>query len=123
MATKIIYTQVIIDFEHKQGDTFRKKIEFKTKTGNVEAADDITTSTFRMQISSDVKGVDVVKTLTLGSGLAVESTNKLVITLTAAETAVLSGLYYYDIQRTYADTTVVTRPEGRMEFKPDVTHG
>jgi hypothetical protein len=123
MSTKITYTKVVLDFEHKQGDTFRKKIEFKTKTNNVESPDDITTSTFRLQIATDVKGENVVKTLTLGSGLSVESTNILVITLTAAETAALNGLYYYDVQRTYADTTVVTRPEGRMEFKSDVTHG
>ena len=123
MSTLISYTKVVLDFEHKQGDTFRKKIEFKTKTGTTESPDNITTSTFRLQISTDAKGSNVVKTLTLGSGLSVESTNKLVVLLTAAETALLNGLYYYDVQRTYQDGTVVTRPEGRMTFKSDVTHG
>lgn len=123
MSTLISYTKVVLDFIHKKGDTFRKKIEFKTTTNNVESPDDITTSTFRMQIATDVKGVEVVKTLTLGSGLSFETTNKLVIEISAADTALLDGLYYYDIQRTYVDGTVVTRPEGRITFQSDVTHG
>lgn len=117
----ISYTKIVLDFEHKRGDSFRKKIEFKLKNGSTISADNITASTFRMQIAKNANGTNVVKTLTIGSGLAFESTNKLVITLTAIETQALDGLYYYDIKRTFPDATVVTRPEGRITFKSSVT--
>jgi hypothetical protein len=121
MSVTVSYTKCIVDFIVKKRDTFRKKIEFNTKTDGVVAPDDITTSTFKVRIATKPDGGDTIKELTLGNGLSVESTNKLVLTISASDMNIAAGVYYYDVQRTYPDTTVVTRPQGRFIIEADVT--
>lgn len=115
----IKYGQVEINFEAKRGDTFCQRIKYSLKNGDVTTHDDITDSDFIMCLTKDADGDNNVLTLTLGDGLEIEDDNILVVTITAEQSKDLTGAYYYDIERTYPDGTVATRPEGRINFKPD----
>jgi hypothetical protein len=43
--------------------------------------------------------------------------------LTAAQTGALTaGQYFYDVQRTYADSTVHTRFQGDVVVENDISH-
>ena len=121
MATLISYTKAVVDFRVKRNDTFRKKIEFNNKIAGVITPDDITASVFKVRISTKPDEGLTIKELTAGAGLSFESTNKLVMTIPAAEMNIAAGTYYYDVQRTYPDGTVVTRPEGRFIVDADIT--
>lgn len=118
----IDYARVEINFIAKRGATFRKKIKFSTKSGNTVTADNITGSTWTMKVSRYPDGGEVALTLSAGSGLGFDGTDKLVVTISAAQSAALNGIYYYDIKRTYPDNTVAIMPEGTITFKPNVTN-
>lgn len=120
-AAAITYTKAVVDITVKRRDTFSTKLQFSTKSGTVITPEDITASTFKMRIANAVSGGQTIKELTPGNGLAFEGTSNLVITIIAADMDMPAGIYYYDVQRTYPDGTVVTKPEGRFIVDADIT--
>jgi hypothetical protein len=121
MSTQISYTKVVGDLTAKRGDTFRIKISFFTRTNGVLSPDDITASTFKMDIAKKADGTENIKHLTMASGLSITSPNFLIVLIAATGMNIAPGTYYYDIERTYPDGTVKTKPEGRFIVEADVT--
>lgn len=121
MSTQIPYTKVVGDIAAKRGDTFRIKVGFSTRTNGVISPDDITGSTFKMDIAKNADGTENIKHLTMGGGLSITAPNFLIVLIAATGMNLTPGIYYYDIERTYPDGTVKTKPEGRFIVEADVT--
>lgn len=102
----------------RRGDTYTHLVTEYDVDGNV---DDLTGSTFLVQLRPDPDSstVTVQFTTTIIDAAAGEWQFSLTPTQTSALTA---GLYFYDVQRTYANSEVHTRFQGDAVVENDVSH-
>ena len=101
----------------RRGDTYTHTVTEYDDTG---ALSNLTGNTFLIQMRSDSESATVVATFTPTLVDAVNGAWQ--FSLTATQTSAIPlGVYYYDVQRTYADGTVHTRFEGEAEVEADIS--
>lgn len=107
------------NFQAIRGDTFSLTLTFST--GGVPI--NITGWTIFFTLKNNIEDADADKviTKTVVSHTS-PTTGVTTIALTAAETALLAGSYFYDVQYKQADgTTIMTCLEGILTFNKDIT--
>jgi hypothetical protein len=110
---------MIQDFCEKRGDTVVKTLTFTDSTG---AAINITGWTIFLTLKNNPNDADSVKVLQVTAALTTPLSGIATITLTATQTAALSGIYYYDVQYKKSDgTTIGTILMGKFLFDKDVS--
>ena len=101
----------------RRGDTYTHVVTEYDDDGTLS---NLTGNTFLIQIREDSESTSVVATFTTTIINAALGTWQ--FSLTATQTAALAvGVYFYDVQRTYADSSVHTRFEGEAEVEADIS--
>jgi hypothetical protein len=90
------------------GDTLSESLKFKDATGTVE---NLTGSTFKMDIKNNAGAV--VLALTMADGLSLINTNTELL-LTKTVISLTPGEYLYELQRTYPTGAVKTKMVGKF---------
>lgn len=104
------------NFTAKRGDTLTATFQFFTDTTESEK-EDITEDTFKMQIINTLG--EVAHTFTMDDELSVNENGDLVLSVSPLD--IPADTYYYDLERTKADGTIITAPEGTFTVTPDKT--
>ena len=101
----------------RRGDTYTHAVTEYDDDGTLS---NLTGSTFLVQMRSDSESDTVVAQFT--TALVDAANGEWQFSLTASQTADLDlGIYFYDVQRTYADGAVHTRFEGEAVVEADVS--
>lgn len=101
----------------RRGDTYTHTVTEYDDDGTLS---DLTGNTFLVQIRTEPDATSTVAQFTTAILDAVNGSWE--FSLTATQTAALDvGIYFYDVQRTYADNTIHTRFEGEVVVEADVS--
>ena len=101
----------------RRGDTYTHSVTEYEDDGTLS---DLTGSTFLVQLRTDPDASTYVIQFT--TALTDAANGEWEFTLTSTQTAGLDvGVYFYDVQRTYADGTVHTRFEGEAVVEADIS--
>ena len=104
-----------------KGDTF-KSVQFTFKDTGGDAID-LTGATLQIQFRYKSKKGNVAKDVSSGSGITVSAPATGVAVLDAFTPITWdAGTYYYDVQITFADTTIQTPVYGTVEVLQDTTY-
>jgi hypothetical protein len=102
----------------RRGDTYTHLV---TEYDSDGALDNLTNSTFLVQLRETPEAADVVVQFT--TNLVDAPNGEWEFSLTATQTTALTaGIYSYDVQRTWPDGTVHTRFQGEAVVEDDVSH-
>ena len=102
----------------RRGDTYTHLV---TEYDSDGALDDLTGSTFLVQLRETPEAASALATFTTEFIDAEEGEWQ--FSLSATETsALVAGLYFYDVQRTWPDGTVHTRFQGEALVEDDISH-
>jgi len=102
----------------RRGDTYTHLVTEYDVDGNPES---LTGSSFLVQMRPDPDSSTV--TVQFTTQILDSAAGEWQFSLTAAQTNALpAGLYYYDVQRTYSDSTVHTRFQGDVVVENDISH-
>jgi hypothetical protein len=106
------------DFSIDQGTTWNRELTLEQDSNPV----DLSGFSARMQLRRTRSQTEYDLSLTTeNGGLTIEPlTGKITISLTAAQTALLSGSYFYDLE-TVSGGTVIRWLEGKVNLSPEVT--
>jgi hypothetical protein len=101
----------------RRGDTYVHSVVEYNDDGTFS---NLTGNTFLIQMRTDSESSSVVATFTTTIVNAVNGAWE--FSLTATQTAAIPlGVYYYDVQRTYADGSIHTRFQGEAEVEADIS--
>ena len=101
----------------RRGDTYTHLV---TEFQDDGTPSDLTGSTFLVQLKLDP--TDATPAVQFTTTVIDAAAGEWQFSLTPVQTAALDeGLYFYDVQRTYADGVVSTRFEGEAEVQLDVS--
>ena len=104
------------------GDTLSFDLTYKEGTKNAEVGKSLTGATLLSEISLTRGGVAVTTMTATADADQTTYPGKLNLTLSATNSALLTGLIYvYDVQVTWADATVQTILQGTMTVTQDVS--
>ncbi len=106
-------------FDWRSGDTL---LLTYTITDDAEAAVDVSSGTFAYQLNDGRLPTDTAQiSKSSGSGIAVSgaSSNIVTITVAAADSAALAGIYWHELQVTDGSSQVKTIMWGHVTFKTD----
>lgn len=102
----------------RRGDTYTHLVTEYDVDG---LADNLTGSTFLVQLRPDPDSATV--TVQFTTTIVNAATGEWQFSLTSTQTnALTAGLYFYDVQRTFADSTVRTRFQGEAVVENDISH-
>lgn len=102
----------------RRGDTYTHLVTEYDVDGNV---DDLTGSSFLVQLRPDPDSATLTAQFT--TAIVDAANGEWQFSLTSTQTAALTaGVYFYDVQRTYPDTTVHTRFQGDAVVENDISH-
>lgn len=106
---------------HYRGDTWTRSWQIKDSAG---APVDLTGASARLHLR-DATGLLSASATTSTTGLTITAaTGQIDLRIPAATMAALApGFYYFDLELTYADATVVTIEQVKMTLMEDYTYG
>lgn len=103
----------VVDFEIVRGDDFSRVLQFRQNGTPINIATWTMNAQLRSEPDADIKTTIAVVAVDAGQGTVR-------ITLTPAQTAVLKGVYVWDLERTVSGAKLTT-VGGTMRILADVT--
>lgn len=104
-------------FKLYKGDTWETELTF---TDELDAAVDLGAALLKMQIKRNANDVEVLKELSIGSGLVLSGTGNNIVTISTVADLPATQ-YVYDLQATYPGGKVTTFLRGIITITEDVT--